>query len=176
MQRCDNCGSDELFTDYSRGDCVCSMCGCVAIERLAVDTGRKFNTEQGALCFAAPHPNSATAADVVESMVSSNVRPATSQPYKRETYFSERISQWRQLEPTIPYHDFRDISTKWKRMTGYYEGDAGSWRWCERRNCYVTDQILTKEMCRVMLREIDEQRRANGESVYFVKKYLVSVF
>jgi hypothetical protein len=91
-----------------------------------------------------------------------------SAPYQRATYFAERISQWRGLEPCIPHHDYRDIERLYHRYTNKWGLYPNEQRW-------QPDYCLSKEDTRQLLWEIDRQRMSDGLKPYFVKKYLVSL-
>lgn len=92
----------------------------------------------------------------------------TSAPYQRATYFAERISQWRGLEPDIPNDDYLDIRRLYERLTNHWNETADVQRW-ERNHC------LSKEDTRQLLWQLDRERQQRGVKCYFVKKYLVSL-
>lgn len=93
---------------------------------------------------------------------------ATSAPYKRGTYFAERISQWRGLEPSIPEDDFKEIERLYYRYVDRWGLHPENKRW-ELGHC------LSKEDTRQLLWEIDRERQRRSVKPYFVKKYLVSL-
>jgi hypothetical protein len=112
-----------------------------------------------------------------------------SPPYKRETYWSERISQWRQLEPTIVTADFNAIQSMWEELTGRFHdpdhpNDAfppplfvgAVWR--RRGIGYLCDFMLDKEDCRKLLWAIDAKFIAEPfrGKPYFVKVSLFVYF
>lgn len=105
-----------------------------------------------------------------------------SPPYKRQTYFSERISQWRMLEPIIDGSDLRTIEREWNRLTGKHTGKPdpffadSRWYRTESTQQQLCTHILTKEGCRKMLWHIDNNLRRYNEPAYFVKKYLEKYF
>lgn len=92
-------------------------------------------------------------------------RKSTSPPYRRDTYWAERISQWREQEPEIPSSDFEQIEQRWKQFTGelWEFGIGQSPKWSDAswsfdahrvRRC---SRILSKEDCRQILWSIDEE-------------------
>jgi len=91
----------------------------------------------------------------------------TSAPYQRATYFAERISQWRGLEPAIDSSDFADI----KRLYNRYTNKWGLPEWQPQQR-WQPGYCLSKEDTRQLLWEIDRQRVKDGMKPYFVKKYL----
>lgn len=113
---CSNCGHAIWIVDGTSGDYVCRNCGAVqqggAIllnVRSAKDRERDYS--QGRLVrdehvqgFGDPGPS----------------KRSRSAPYKRITYFSERISQWAQREPPIPEAHWRFI-------------EDAFYQWCEAR-------------------------------------------
>lgn len=126
-----------------------------------------------------------------------------SAPYRRQTYWAERISQWRMLEPGIEEDDMLVIRRKWHELTnwGGFSGEnkyGGEWL-----NAMVYTYTITKEDCRELLWSIDNDRRerhrrtalmhqevdrelglpprkpaeiAEADKPFFVKKYLVRRF
>lgn len=159
--QCVNCGSDLFITDYARGNCHCAECGCVIVDQIAVSSGPCYDMARDRVVYAPPHPVSAICGFLDEGpLVQPPEKRHKSQPYRRETYFNERISQWRMNEPEIPYDDLDSIKWQWKSM--YPEGDKLD---------------VSKEECRLLLRKCDDQLVGwTGQRPYFVKKYLVSNF
>jgi len=80
-------------------------------------------------------------------------RSTVSAPYKRETYFAERLSQWREQEPGIDVND----SIRIDRIYAELKRDA--WRDKTR---------FEKEDCRQLLFMLDQRHRVKR----FVTKYL----
>jgi hypothetical protein len=119
---------------------------------------------------------STTAAD---DLSGEKARCAGSAPYKRRTYFSERLSQWQSREPSIENIDFKEIQALYDEYTG---GKSQLWKLMSEDNpwrkvpIWQLDREFTKEDCRTLLWEIDRRRAKHGERPYFVKKYLVSFF
>jgi hypothetical protein len=132
------------------------------------------------------YPVGARFEEVASEQAFLSSRRKNSPPYKRETYFSERISQWQLTEPDIDEDHWRVINAKWEQWTGRfwsaeYPGPLprfASARWTrDKRGNMRCNLVLTKEMCRQLLWAIDDEIRAigNGKPI-FVKKYLVSCF
>lgn len=171
---CLNCNNDEYIVDWERGTCVCSRCGFVDPNPLMV-AGNPFSEchdeEGGALDGACGYEAvrcGAYSESVCDAIAENRKhrRNSCSPPYRRDTYWSERISQWRQLEPEIPSEDAELIERKWEQFTGRYrqpsdplpkfqdatwERTAGTW------NLRCT-HMLSKEDCRQLLWAIDEDR------------------
>ena len=113
---CSNCGHAIWIVDHTSGDYVCRSCGavqqggtCMLNVRSAKDRERDYS--QGRLVrdehvqgIGDPGPS----------------KRSRSAPYKRITYFSERISQWAQCEPPIPEAHWRFI-------------EQAFYQWCEAR-------------------------------------------
>ena len=181
VNACANCGSVAFCFDYARGDCVCVDCGACDYGRLAVATGYFVDPATGYSVRAPSFAGVAVVTDAAEYVAEQTKTLKASTPYKRETYWSERISQWRQLEPSIEQCDWNGIKKQWQIFTGFYDEDTPKFvgaRWF-RESEFGTlkcSYVLRKEDCREILHTIDKQRTINGQRPYFVKKYLVSFF
>ena len=109
-----------------------------------------------------------------------NAQNKTSTPYKRETYWSERVSQWRQLEPSISADDWETITKRWRDYSGYYDEDncrfVGFKWYPDERGTLKCTHTITREQCRMILGDIDDDRIKRDLKPYFVVKYLVSFF
>lgn len=183
---CVNCGNGVFVCDYERGSVSCNECGCCRDDVLAVVDCSHADAagENGARGRKEAYPVGACYEEPSVERAFQNSRRKNSPPYKRETYFSERISQWQLKEPDIDSRDWETIRHKWDEWTGRWwsPDDAGplprfaAARW-ERgasggMRCNL---VLTKEMCRQLLWAIDDDQRSpfNPKPI-FVKKYLVS--
>lgn len=97
---CRNCGCGEFVADYQRGNVVCVECGCEdAYGQLQVADATYDDCVDAFGCriFAAPPRESVVSGayfttPALERAVAASTRK-NSPPYKRETYWSERISQ-----------------------------------------------------------------------------------
>jgi hypothetical protein len=168
---CRNCGADDYLVDAERGECTCADCGCVnsdAVLMVASARYKELYDCSGNRQFQAPLVEVVragvyreTAADVMAQQAAQS----KSAPYQRATYFAERISQWRGLEPCIPHEDYRDIERLYNRYTNKWGLFPDEQRW-EPGYC------PSKEDTRQLLWEIDRQRLRDGLKTYFVKKYL----
>ena len=183
---CQNCGGGVFVSDYQHGTVACHSCGCCRDDVMAVvDCPRSERTMAGGMGF---RQESYTVGAVFEEGDSERVhlrqKRKSSPPYKRETYWSERISQWRLQEPEISRADWQEITDKWNEFTGRYrlEGEPlprfEAARWTSlpdgSERCNL---VLTKEMCRQLLWAIDDEtRRVGVGKPVFVKKFLVSHF
>jgi hypothetical protein len=152
---CVECGSVYKFTtDAARGDIYCSECGAVYDNLRIVSNGYKavFAADGGVKSDAPRNDvfDFGFHGDTVAVSLGS-LRNSSSAPYKRTTYLSERLSQWRQREPEINWKDWCLI--KWK-----YQDKFG----------FEKTYIPTKEDIRQVLRAIDIQRNVQR----FVRKYL----
>ncbi len=85
---CGNCGLRDYVVDYARGSVACAGCGaCRDMALLVGGGGRAATVPYESYANGAYHENFDDA--VAEAMA----RLSNSPPYRRETYFSERISQ-----------------------------------------------------------------------------------
>ena len=105
--RCPNCdGEIDEFQCYG-GYIVCGECGlCLDNVRLAQPT-RAERTEAAAI-----------GGPVVEeaAMGTGTIVHSSSAPYKRATYFAERLSQWSMSEPEIPDEDWELIEQEFTNI------------------------------------------------------------
>lgn len=150
VRQCDNCHSINRFHyDYQRGDIICTSCGCVhsPIYVVAHSYDTVFDGDN-CLRAGAPIGEFFTRGQCGEEVPLATDTKRSS--YKRSTYFAERLSQWRQLEPAIDEYDFEEIFRE------YLDAD------------YNSSYCLTKEDIRQFLRRIDT--RYGGKR--FVTKYL----
>lgn len=176
---CQNCGGSVFVTDYQHGSVSCYSCGCCRDDLVSVvDCPRHDRETADGMGF---RQESFTSAAVFEEPDSERAhqrnKRKNSPPYKRETYWSERISQWRLQEPEIEREHWQEITDKWEEFTGRWRipGDSlprfAQARWQNSR-CNL---LLTKELCRQLLWAIDDEiRRVGGRKPIFVKKFLVS--
>lgn len=95
---------------------------------------------------------------------------SNSAPYRRSTYFAERVSQWRGLEPLIGEDEWETIRQQWCILSN--QPFAPRRRWPEDPPpIWPPDHILTRDDCRLMLRMIDNRRRKHGLPANYVKRY-----
>ena len=151
---CSNCGHLIWIRDNARGDRCCASCG--AIQDQIFVAAPRYNEvfdDDGNLNIHGAKRESYVAGDRrEESAFAPSSRSSSSAPYKRATYFSERLSQWQMLEPEINERDWELIASTW-RFSDFW-----------KRN------VLTKEDIRAILRRIDECFVKGRPR--FVKKYL----
>ncbi len=173
---CVECGGRTYCIDYECGESTCVECGCVdSCGRLMVSTATFKETfdASGARKFAAPVQESAVVGafleDVDLTLALSRQKNNNSAPYRRETYFAERISQWRCQEPSINAQDFAHIQERYYDFTGRWRlaSDEHNPEWIWEQN-----RCLSKDECRFLLWDIDNSRISIGDCPYFVKKYL----
>lgn len=201
---CFNCGCCDFVVDFEKGDRVCVECGCCDPGRLAVHT-EGYKATHNAWGHRAQFvnvqetvPSGAYYENCLDAVAAERNRRSNSPPYRRETYWSERISQWRMREPDIDAADFARILAKWHDFTARFGGTprfAGA-VWTAVDRC---SYVLDKEDCRELLWSIDEEitrdKVDTGQLTYaqkriyehqgidvaaigkpfFVKKYLVSL-
>lgn len=177
---CRNCDGVDFVFDYRTGDVACATCGCCADVVLSV-AGASFKESKTAL----GNPNGrvrvyetapigAFVLSVADAKAALRNACSNSPPYRRETYWSERCSQWQMREPEIDEQHMRIIRERWDHMRGRFadhnginpNGSAARWS---------RDHILDKEDCRQLLWSIDNNVSTGKFAVkpYFVKKYLV---
>jgi len=157
--------------DAERGECTCADCGCVnrdAVLMVASARYKELYDCAGNRQFQAPLVETVRAGVYRESaadVLAQQKQQVTSAPYQRATYFAERISQWRGLEPSIPFHDFKEIERLYNRYTNRWglSDDVAKWQ---------QGYCLSKEDTRQLLWEIDRERKRCGLKPYFVRKYL----
>ena len=152
---CDNCGRFNFVEDFGRGDILCGDCGLVA-DRI--------------FCFAPSYSSTHDAhGNRTAALAPAGKRPRayhgvfkgpTSTPYKRGTYFNEKLAQYRQLEPEIPEKDADKIYKRYRELN---ESTFKLERWYGEPN---------KEHIRQVLGSIDADRKANGKKPRFVRVYL----
>lgn len=163
---CGNCGGVVFAANATSGDVYCIACGGVD-ERLLVDAAtfdelfdaygnlRQFRAK-GAVYHAGEHRE---IVDTPRSFRSSN-----SAPYRRATYWAERISQWRQSEPPISDDDWATISHAYIAATS--DGPVSK-KW-------DLSYVLCKDDIRELLRTCDKQLEARKLRTRYVRRYLVS--
>ncbi len=180
---CGNCGCSSFVLDYERGDAYCEECGCCDEARLQKDAAgfKETHDEHGGLlvgaCVYETGSSGATVTDAAtERAVASKTRH-NSPPYRRATYWSERISQWRMVEPNIDAADLQLISDKWAVLTGKYFNPAFTFNphfpapvfeGCVWERDAVTgvlrcSYVIDKEDCRQLLWAIDEDINSVGD-------------
>ena len=181
---CRNCAGTEFVVDYGCGECCCDRCGCVASRLMVASASYKQVFDlNGTRVDQAPlvemYSTAAFSTTALDDAVAELFRNKNSAPYKRRTYFSERLSQWQMREPAIDRVDFKEIEDLYEEYNG---GKYQAWRTMELDNpwrkvpIWTLDREFTKEDCRTLLWEIDRRRISYNEKPYFVKKYLVSFF
>ncbi len=165
--RCGNCGGVVFATNAAAGDVYCIACGGID-ERLLVDAPtfdelfdaygnlRQFRPK-AAVFDAGAHYESVGAAQPLRS--------SNSAPYRRATYWAERISQWRQNEPPIADDDWQAISHAYIAFTS--DGPLGDKKW-------ELSYVLCKDDIRELLRSCDKQLEARNVRTRYVRRYLVS--
>lgn len=176
---CRGCGGADFIWSIAHGDAVCACCGCCDPQRIAVDhyrAPRRARDGTVAAAGAAPPPGDGAVVNVHDARLEAAANRRNSAPYRRTTYWSERISQWQQNEPEIPADDWRIIESKWRDLSNRYgltpPADVkfpGGWEGSKFLGAPVT-----KDDCRTLLWAIDRDRRALGQRPQFVKRYLVS--
>lgn len=162
---CGNCGGVVFATNATAGDVYCIACGGID-ERLLVDAPtfdelfdaygnlRQFRPK-GEVYHAGLHCESVGAAQ--------SLRSSNSAPYRRATYWAERISQWRQNEPPIADDDWHAISHAYIAFTS---GGA--------LNKWDLSYVLCKDDIRELLRSCDKQLEQRKVRTRYVRRYLVS--
>lgn len=196
---CDNCGNRSYVVDWQRGSMACANCGCVMEDHLRVggDGYRATHDANGNKDFGALGYEATLVGAYVEDVddylaAERQTYRNNSPPYRRETYWAERISQWREQEPSIDAADVEAIEDEFWRLTNPHitpveEQHASfrnlEWRWTvdlQYRYCFHrgtrSRYVVSKDDCRVILWSIDKRRIAEGGKPLFVKKYLVSAF
>ena len=128
---CPSCDGTSFVVDGARGDCICVACGFATSDAGVVEANGRL---------------------AKKAHLENQIRLATTQsaPYRRETYFAERISQWRGAEPTIEYSEWRVIDDTFIQFTQ----PGGRWE--------MGRSLMTKDDCRELLWEIDLQRKQSG--------------
>jgi len=170
---CRNCTGTDYLVDTERGECTCASCGCVNADAVLMVASARYKELydcNGNRQFQAPLVETLRGgvySETASDYLAQQVAQTTSAPYQRATYFAERISQWRGLEPSIDTSDFADIRKLYHRYTN-------KWGLYPEQQRWEPDYCLSKEDTRQLLWEIDRQRVKDGMKPYFVKKYLVS--
>lgn len=158
---CLECGACDWASNNSRGDIYCFACGAVADSvRLAVakykdlfDEARNFKMGQGPSTL---YTGGGDGGVVFES----SVRRNESAPYKRQTYFAERLSQWQMLEPEIKEDDWIKIELAYSQRKHELRRDDGRLA------------IPTKEFIRSLLRGIDDELQKPRFVLKYLEKFL----
>lgn len=179
---CANCGADDFAVDAERGDCVCRDCG--AVDRIPITVGgngysARLDGSGNQIPGVHGYESINGASIVLEPPPSKKQRKGTSPPYRRDTYFAERISQWRMLEPGIPASDMQEIERAYEHFTDKWGLRGGETifpgaKWTRTERGLSCSYVIDKEDCRKLLWHIDADRKSTGRKPYFVKKYLVS--
>lgn len=150
--RCENCDNARSFaSDYRTGDRYCTVCGLVLGRVMVVSNGYKsvFDSH-GNIRVGARRAELFTRGQVLLDNGARYVRRSKSAPYKRATYFAERITQWCQREPRIPWKTRLAIDRAYR---------AGR---------YAARYVLTKRDVRSIVRNA----AAEAQTPRFVDKYL----
>lgn len=147
---CRSCRSVDFVEDFARGDSICGNCGCCA-ESLFIDDRKLLAFGDEHIPAQAFVPDRPTKSHISRETFAA-VHRAKNLPYKRATYFAERISQWIGTEPVIPNHDLKPI---WLRR----------WPKGSKRTC-------TKQEIRAILADIDTELVSSGQRPRFIRKYL----
>ena len=194
---CLNCNGECFIVDWERGSSVCEACGCVFESSLRIGgQGYRGTHDAGGNKVAGVAGYESVLAGAYTESISDFLAAEKqtyrngSPPYRRQTYWAERISQWREQEPAIDADDKQAIEDEyWKLTNPWLTSQADmyapfkqlEWRWTDDlrdRFCYIRGTnlryVVTKDDCRVILWSIDKQRQAIGGKPIFVKKYLVS--
>lgn len=164
---CAECGGTEFCDDYARGDRVCSGCGATGDTlRVAAPRYNELFDASGnrrvARAVAESYPIHATCATVFSA--GRRRRAVSSAPYKRSTYWAERISQWQQNEPRIPTEDWDEIECAY--LDEWWDAAP------------VEPPALDKDRIRGLLRSLDLARKRDEDLApedrkpRFVRKYL----
>jgi hypothetical protein len=175
---CLNCGSADFICDEQAGLYVCSDCGCCCdVVRVEAPTYKQLFGAFGELSegvCAESLVGHSYAVDVIEARrrakrqrISSN-----SAPYRRSTYFAERVSQWRELEPAIDDDDWDEIAHHWSRLSGNWMSRRRRWPQDAQYKIFATDHVMDRADCRLLLRQLDEKLIANEQRPRYVRKYL----
>ena len=174
---CANCGATDYIFDYRTGDVCCAECGCCCDVRLDVACGSykeskdSLGNPDGSVRVYETAPVGAFVLSVADAKAALRNACSNSPPYRRETYWSERCSQWQMREPEIERDHMEIIRRQWDRMRGRFalngvNFDGTLARWSRHH-------ILDKEDCRELLWTID---KSIGGKPIFVKRYLVRYF
>lgn len=152
---------------------MCTACGCCTdVVRIQAPTYRQLHTELGPVgCFESSW-SGAYSTSLAEELASCRRKQLSSNsaPYRRSTYFAERVSQWRGLEPDIGEDEWLNIRQQWGLMSGQF--DLPFRRWPEDPPpIWPRDHILTRDDCRLMLRLIDDRLRRVGLRGTYVKRF-----
>ncbi len=182
---CGNCGCADFLVDEHRGTYTCEECGCVdsapilkatgAYKESFDCTGTRRHTAPVFESVVSGVYHTTAALDMAQSRPRGN-----SPPYRRETYWSERISQWRLQEPDFVEGDSQRIEEKWQQLSGYFGGIERharfanvNWeRGVDGAMRTVPRFVLDKEDCRAILWSIDSDIETAGGKPTFVKRYL----
>lgn len=149
---CSYCNKGPIVEDFERGCSVCLACGCCG-EIVYMDDRKLIDYDERPIAVEKYAPERA-AKSIVKRQAFAVVH-GKKQGYKPDTYFNEKIAQWRGLEPRIPDSDRKAIATAWlKRL------DADP------------ELICDKAVIRDVLLDCDRELLAAKYTPYFVKKYL----
>lgn len=162
---CGNCGGVVFAANATTGDVYCIACGGID-QRLLVDapTFSELFDSYGNLRQFCPKGEIYHAGEHCEDVGAAQpLRSSNSAPYRRATYWAERISQWRQNEPSIPADDWQAISHAYITFTS--DGPLSKWS---------LDYTLAKDDIRELLRSCDKQLEQRKVRTRFVRRYLVS--
>lgn len=173
---CRNCGGCDFAVDYACGECCCEGCGCVDSRLMVASASFKQTFDlNGTRVEQAPlvemFSSAAFSTTAADELLAERLRATASAPYKRRTYFSERLSQWQSREPAIDRVDFEEIRTLYQEYNG---GKHQAWKTMAVDNpwrkvpIWSLDRAFSKEDCRTLLWEIDRRRVALKQRAYFV--------
>lgn len=178
---CRNCGGCDFAVDYACGECCCESCGCVDSRLMVASASFKQTFDlNGTRVEQAPlvemFSQAAFSTTAADELLAERLRATASAPYKRRTYFSERLSQWQSREPAIDRVDFEEIRALYQEYNG---GKHQAWKTMSLDNpwrkvpIWSLDRAFSKEDCRTLLWEIDRRRVALKQRAYFVVNLIV---
>lgn len=145
---CSYCNGSDIREDFAAGHWVCYGCGVVTD---GVFCDAPSYRELGHVARAPRFRRQGTTVVVVPK----------SMPYKRITYFNEKLSQWSLDAPPICEDDEKRIFDWWTEHGEPLKFTVEQW-W---------DPIYSKSIIRAMLAAIDQELVDEGKRPRFVRKY-----
>lgn len=150
---CNNCGGSDRFSDNKGGYILCACGAVIDTIRIAAPRYKEVFDRNGSIRHNAPKAEAFDYGSFVLDVCPPRIRKSNSAPYKRLTYWGERLSQWRMREPQIPDNHWNHILDTWERVSkGEFDFNA-----------------VDKEFIREILRLVDEELQTTPR---FKKKYL----
>lgn len=155
MDPCEHCGGNEYGVDHVAGERVCRDCGLVV-----AGSNMEFALPESSYptrVVAKPHRHHKQPRVSMEARrFVLQAEKSRSAPYQPMVYVRELFRLFTGKEPPIPLIDFIVIRTKYQQL-------------------FPTTPFLTKDDVREILHAVDVDRKRVNQSVYFVRKYLVSM-